>query len=213
MLHRIVALAAGVGLGACSVIGVRTGIEQPSYEVIGRPADGVEIRRYGARLAAETVVPGRDGSQARGEAFRILAGYIFGQNKGRAEVAMTAPVEIAAPGREVAMTAPVAVEAATSGLAMRFFMPVAYTRANLPEPTDRRVRIVDVPGQTVAALRYTGAPSAAAAAARARALLAALAGSGWRPIAAPVNLYYDPPWTVPFLRRNEVAVAVEPDVG
>jgi hypothetical protein len=106
------------------------------------------------------------------------------------------------------MTAPVAVAAGEGGLLMRFFMPAAYTRDTLPRPTDPRVRIVEVPAGTVAVLRYTGSTSPRAAAARAADLLASLEGSGWRATGAPTNLFYDPPWTVPFLRRNEVAVPV-----
>jgi SOUL heme-binding protein len=204
----ILAVVGGLALGACSVVGVRSGIEEPAHEVVDRLGDGVEIRRYGPRLAAETIVPEADGWDARGQAFRTLAAYIFGDNRPRAKIAMTAPVQVAGGTEEIPMTAPVVASTGPAGLTMRFFMPAAYTPATLPEPVDPRVRIVEVPGETLAVLRFTGSTAPSAVAAREADLARALAGSAWEPTGPAVALFYDPPWTVPFLRRNEVAVPV-----
>jgi len=208
MLARIAALAAGLAVAACSVVGDRRGTEEPPFEVVAQVGT-VEIRRYPSRIAAETDTAG-DAEEARNAGFRRLAGYIFGANRGAAKIAMTAPVAQApTEGARIAMTAPVAQEAAGPGRwSVRFFMPAQWTLATLPVPNDPAVRLVEVPGETMAALRFTGSRDAGAVAARQAELRQALAGSAWTPQADPLAWFYDPPWTLPWLRRNEVAVRV-----
>ena len=193
-------------LGACSAFGIRGGTEEPRYGTVERLGP-VEVRRYAPRLAAETTVPG-DAYSARGEGFRRLAGYIFGGNAGRRRIDMTAPVaQSGAPsGERIAMNAPVAEAPGKEGWAIRFFLPAALT--DPPAPSDARVRIVTVPEETLAVLRFSGTAGADAVAERTRALTAALSGTAWRQAGEPVAWFYDPPWTLPPLRRNEVAVPV-----
>jgi hypothetical protein len=183
---------------ALSVFGIRALYEQPPYEVVGRAGPAVEVRRYGPRLAAETALdPG-----TRDRAFGLLAGYIFGKNRARgggggsAKIAMTTPVEMANSG--------------PPRVAMRFFLPRSLSRETAPEPADGRVRVVEVPAETLAVLRFSGATDDARIAERKAALLRELDGSAWAPAGEPVFLGYDPPFTPPFLRRNEVAVPVAP---
>jgi hypothetical protein len=185
------------------LVGVRA-YEEPSYRVVGR-AGPAEIREYGRRLAAETTL----GPGIRDQAFGLLAGYIFGKNRakgggaGGAKIAMTTPVEMRS--EEIATTAP--VEAGTR-VTMRFFLPRSFTRATAPEPTDPRVRVVEVPGGTVAVLRFSGSTDDARITERKEALLRELRGSAWEPAGEPMFFGYDPPFTPPFLRRNEAAVPV-----
>lgn len=208
MARILMSLASGVLLTGCSFFGIRSGYEQPPYELLATLGDGVEIRRYGPRLAAETEVESTDAGEARNQAFRVLAAYIFGENRAREEVAMTAPVEVERASEPIAMTAPVEARAEGGRLVMRFFMPSRWTRETLPEPLDPRVRIVEVPGESVAVLRFSGFRGTEAVRRHEAALLRGLAGSGWRAEGAPSAFFYDPPWTLPFLRRNEVAVPV-----
>lgn len=207
MLGRLLAAASALALGACSVIGVRSGTEEPRFEVVERLGE-VEIRRYAPRLAAETVVAAESAEAARQEGFRRLAGYIFGGNQGQSRIAMTAPVT-QGPQR-IAMTAPVGQAATEGGWAIRFFMRADATRDTLPVPNDPRVAIVEVPAETVAVLRYSGLPTAAAAETRRAALLAALDGRQWQPAGPAQDWFYDPPWTLPPARRNEAVVPVTP---
>lgn len=197
-------------LGACSVVGIRSGTEEPRH-VLVEQAGPLQIRRYEQRLAAETTVPG-DEIQARSTGFRRLAGYIFGGNEGGRHIAMTAPVAQAGtggPGATIAMTAPVAARAAPGGgWSIRFFLPAGL--AAPPPPRDGRVRIVPVPAETMAVLRFSGLPAADAVARQTARLEATLAGTRWHATGAPVAWFYDPPWTIPPLRRNEVAVPVAP---
>lgn len=216
MRSLTVILAAGL-LAGCSAFGIRSGTEAPAYRVIEAPAEALEVRRYGPRVAAEASVAADDVEEGRDGAFRLLFDYISGANRSAARIAMTAPVETTADGaadggeagEEIAMTVPVeTAEEAPGRLRMRFFLPAAYGPETAPEPLDPRVRIVALPEQTLAALRFTGSRSEARVAAETAALLRALEGTRWRPTAEPVAQFYDPPWTLPFLRRNEVVVAV-----
>lgn len=205
-MRPVLVLVAGTLLAGCSVFGIRSGYEQASYTVSDKLDDRVEIREYAARLAAETPLPAA-GGEGRDEAFRVLFDYITGANQGQARVAMTAPVEVGIP-EQVAMTAPVQTATSEDGDVMRFFLPTAYTLATAPKPTDPRVAIVEVPQATVAVLRFSGLWDEQAFEAREAELLDLLDGSPWRPVGSPTTMFYDPPWTLPFLRRNEVTVPV-----
>jgi len=204
MLQRLAAGFSALLVGACSVVGVRSGTEEPAFERIAVLGE-VEVRRYASRLAAETEVVA-DESASRSEGFSRLAGYIFGGNVGASRIAMTAPVS-QAPQR-IAMTAPVAQVPSGEGYSIRFFLPAALRTP--PTPRDPLVRIVEVPAETVAVLRYTGSTGPQAVAATRARLLDALRTGPWRPLGEPMAWFYDPPWTIPALRRNEVAVPVLP---
>jgi hypothetical protein len=191
-----------------STFGINTGTEQPKYEVIERIGNSIEIRRYAPRIAAETTIDLTKSGNPRGEAFRIVASYIFGANKGKKKIDMTSPVEIKTEGEKIAMTAPVEVNKSQERLAMRFFMPAQYTKEELPEPTDSRVRLVEIPSETAAVLRFTGSTDDVAISVRTAELLKLLGRTNWKIYGTPTAFFYNPPWTIPFLRRNEIAVAV-----
>jgi hypothetical protein len=197
-------------LAGCTLFGVRSGYEQPPYEVIDQ-AGKVEIRTYGPRLVAQTIVEADNELSARSAAFRILAAYIFGDNVTKNDIAMTTPVAVERQSEEIAMTTPVETSAVEGGrYAMRFFLPSSYTLETVPAPTDARVQLAVAPPNTLAVLRFTGSRRPPAVAKRSEELLRTLVDSKWRPVGKPFSLFYDPPWTIWFLRRNEVAVTVEP---
>lgn len=215
MLKAMAGLAAAMMASACSTFGVRSGTEEPLYQVVERVGD-LEIRRYGQRIAAQTVVTG-DSAEARNAGFQKLAGYIFGGNDRRTSISMTAPVaqsvDSATGSETISMTAPVAQTPSGAGRwTVQFFMPVSYTMHTLPVPRDPAVQLVSVPAETYAVLKFSGVGSARAVETYTADLLSSLATSGWSPRAEPVAWFYDPPWTFPSFRRNEVAVRVEPDV-
>jgi hypothetical protein len=196
-------------LSACSMFGVRSGTEQASYTVVAQLDENIEVRRYPPRVVAETSVTAPDESSARNKAFRALFDYISGANRSQTKVAMTAPVETAAKPEKIAMTVPVETKAqATGTYVMRFFLPAGYTLETAPEPTNPDVRIFEVPERTVAVLRFSGSRGSDNVAVHLSELDTVLEGSGWRAAGEPFSMFYDPPWTIPFLRRNEVAVPV-----
>lgn len=182
--------------------------EEPRYDVIDRIADRVEVRLYAPRPAAEveSLVGGQAG---RNEAFRLLFAYISGANSssasGKDRIAMTVPVEVRET-EQIAMTVPVQTSETDGMVRMTFFLPAKYRREKAPKPVDARVQLVTIPDETVAILRFSGTGNDFAE--RQSKLIATLAGSRWRPIGAPYTLYYDAPFTLSFLRRNEAAVSV-----
>jgi hypothetical protein len=115
MLRALASVAALALFSGCSLIGIRSGYEQPAYTVVERIGERVEIRRYGSRLAAETTVAASDAGQARNESFEILFDYISGKNRGGSKVAMTAPVEVGAGAEKTAMTVLVEMSASDVG--------------------------------------------------------------------------------------------------
>jgi hypothetical protein len=208
IVRSIVSFITSTVFFVLSTFGINIGTEQPKYEVIERIGNSVEIRRYVPRIAAETTIDLSKSGNPRGEAFRIVAAYIFGANKGKKKIDMTSPVEIKTAGEKIAMTAPVEVNKSEKRLAMRFFMPTQYSREELPEPTDSRVRLIAIPEETAAVLRFTGSTDDAAVSARTAYLLTLLRGTNWKIDGTPTAFFYNPPWTIPFLRRNEISVAV-----
>lgn len=203
--------AVAVFVAAAAVVGAvvapaRADTEEPRFTVVDR-IGAIEVRQYGTRLAADVIVQG-DEESARSEGFRALADYIFGNNTARTKIAMTAPVA-QQRNEKIAMTAPVSQTRDGSGWRVRFFMPSKYTRETLPQPNNAAVQIVEVPGETMAVLRFSNSRSAEAIATQTAALLRAVQTSRWAAAGAPVSWLYDPPWTLPFFRRNEVAVPVK----
>jgi hypothetical protein len=206
MLNKIADALGQVAEGAGSIVGIRSGTEEPSFTVERRVGD-VEIRRYGPRIAAETTIDANE-EAARNEGFRRLARYIFGGNGGNTKIAMTAPVAQQS-GQKIAMTAPVAAQQSTTGQwTIRFFMPSEHTMDTLPTPNDERVTLVTVPGERMAVLRFTGTYSPEVIAARTDELLKTLRDNDIQTAGEPMAWFYDPPWTLPFRRRNEVVVSL-----
>jgi hypothetical protein len=190
-----------------AVVGIRSVYEQPHYVVVQNLGRNTEIRRYDPRVAIEATIEGKSRDRAASEAFGLLFRYITGANAGSAKIAMTAPVQTET--QRIAMTAPVQTETNASGtLSMRFFLPHSVAAAGAPAPTDPRLHLVDVPAETVAVLRYSGVDNAGARAEKKAELLEVLAKSPWKPVGEVFTLNYDPPFTIPFLRRNEAAVDV-----
>jgi len=183
-------------------------LEMPNYEVIGREGD-IEFRRYAPYLVAETVVENARSQDAAGnEGFRRLFRYIAGANTGGARIAMTAPVSQQPAGERIAMTAPVSQSSSPTGYAVSFVVPASYTAQTVPQPTDPRIAIREVPGRTVAVLRFAGRWTDTTYAHQEQRLLDALAGLGIEAAGEPEYARYNGPFTLPFLRRNEVIVPV-----
>lgn len=201
-----VLLAAGL-VGGCAMI-LPSMLEQPYYTVIARLGDAVEIRDYAPRTYAESSVPA-DGPEPRRDAFRLLFNYIAGANAGENKIDMTIPVATERPGAKIDMTAPVSTSNEGSDYRMRFFLPSKFTEENAPAPTNPAVRIGTVPARIEAAIRYTGSQSEEKNIVMRARLLDALAESTWKPTGTPSAMFYNPPFSVPFLRRNEAIVAVE----
>ena len=197
-------------LVGCSVVGIEGDIEQPPYDVVASLSDNIEIRRYAERIAVETTVTSDDSDDARNAAFRLLFDYISGANQANAEIAMTVPVETPRASQQIDMTAPVESHVGETGATtMRFFLPSRFTPESAPDPTDGRVRLVVLPEQRFAVMTFSGSRSQQVVSARLEQLHAALDALDLNPKRSSERaFFYDPPWTLPWFRHNEVAIEV-----
>jgi hypothetical protein len=176
--------------------------EEPDYKIV-QTLDEIELREYATYAVAEVVVPG-PATEAGNLAFPILAGYIFGKNRGTQTFAMTAPVIQAAEPVKLEMTAPVTQTAAPGGFRVQFVLPKGVTRANAPEPLDSRVTLRDVAPSRVAVIRYSGFWSDANYNQHLAKLQTALHAANLIWVGEPVYSRYNAPFTPWFLRRNEI---------
>jgi hypothetical protein len=186
---------------------VAQAIEEPSYEVVRQIDPQVEVRRYAPFVVAEVVLDAR-AADAGNQAFPILAGYIFGKNKGERKLQMTAPVTQAAEPMKMAMTAPVTQSAAPTGMRVQFVLPREVTLATAPEPLDPRVQLREEPAVTRATIRYSGTWSQANYDEHLAKLRATLAAAGVATEGEPVLARYNGPMTPWFMRRNEIWLTV-----
>ena len=181
-------------------------IEEPDFQVT-RKFDNVELRQYAPYVVAEVVLNATAG-EAGSQAFPILAGYIFGKNKGEKKLAMTAPVtQTAAPVR-LDMTAPVTQAAVAGGMLVQFVLPKGVTLATAPEPIDPRVQLRLVPAGNWAVIRYSGTWSQSNYQEHLDQLKVALETAGVTTQGEPVLARYNPPFTPWFMRRNEIWLAL-----
>ena len=196
----------------CSLFGIRNE-ESPKYEVLTKK-DNMEIRQYFPYIVATTQVDGSfKESQTKG--FRILAGYIFGDSEKDSKISMTAPVVMnpqKSKFEKIAMTAPVIQSPTSSGWEMSFMMPSKYTKLEeLPKPKDNRIQLKQVPEKLVAVIQFTGFWSEdknQKMSAQLKTWLSELAK--YNELTEPMFAGYNPPWTLPFLRRNEMMIEVKP---
>lgn len=180
--------------------------EEPGYKVVQK-LDAIELRDYDGYAVAEVVVPG-PAADAGGQAFPILAGYIFGKNKGERKLEMTAPVTQAAQPVKLEMTAPVTQAAAQGGFKVQFVLPKGVTAANAPEPLDARVMLRDVAPKRVAVIRFSGFWSDGNYNEHLAELQSALEAAKLVPVGEPVYSRYNAPFVPWFLRRNEIWLQV-----
>lgn len=191
-----------------SLAGAAMAVETPPHKEVVR--DGAfELREYPALVVAEVTVNG-DQKEAANKGFRLLAGYIFGGNRKRQGIAMMAPVAQQAVSEKIAMTAPVAQTQSAAGTwVVRFTMPGSWTLQTLPVPNDRKVKLRETEPARFAVLRFSGVARPGVVQKKSTELQAWAKGRKLR-IIGPVSLaQYNPPWTLWFMRRNEVMVEVK----
>jgi effector-binding domain-containing protein len=187
-------------------MGIRNSEEAP-YSLLSE-AGNIQIRLYPPVLVAETVIDASyEDSGSIG--FNRLAGYIFGGNVQKEKMAMTAPVLRESASENIAMTAPVMQQKKGEQWVMTFVMPSSYTLETLPTPLDDKVVIKQMPAKKVAVLTYSGSLNQESITENSKVLLEWLAQNHFKALSASRSAAFDPPWTLPILRRNEVHVDVE----
>lgn len=183
------------------------GVEEAKYNVI-RQQDKLEIREYDPSIVAEVIV-NDDFEDASNKAFRKLFNYISGDNTGRNEIAMTAPVSQKAEPEKIAMTSPVGQRKANQGWAVSFMMPASYTMDSIPVPDDPSVVLREIPAHRAAAIRYSGTWSEKSYKKHLARLLEWIESEDLEAAGEPVWARYNAPFTPWFMRRNEILIPIE----
>jgi len=186
-------------------------VEEPKFTVLEKE-DSFELRAYGPKLIAEVLVDG-ELSEASSKGFKLIADFIFGNNtaqSGKSEkISMTAPVAVKASYEKIAMTAPVGMQQSNSGWRVYFVMPSEYTLQTLPKPNNPLVKIKQIAGQKFAVVRFSGLVGEEKMTIKQAELNQWIERKNFKSISNPELARYNPPWTLPFLRRNEIMVEVE----
>lgn len=202
MLWAILGIAA---IGAAVAGPLMSNVEQAKYDVV-RAQAGIEVRDYAPHIVAEAEVTG-ERKEAINDGFRLVADYIFGNNTSSQKVAMATPV-VQQPSEKIAMTTPVIQQAAGNAWKIQFIMPANYTMETLPKPNNNAVTLRQVAAKRFAVVRFSGMAGAESLKAHTETLNDFVSSQKLRPLSAPTFAFYNPPWTLPFLRRNEVMVEV-----
>ena len=166
-------------------------VEQPKYAVVSQ--DGaIEVRAYQPMMVAEVLVEGPQRMAIR-QGFRVLANYIFGGNQ---------------PQKKVSMTAPVQQQETKQGWYVRFVMPVSYTMVTLPKPNDPQIQLRAIPQSQYVVIRFSGTASPDQLQQQTQKLQGYVQKHALKTKGLRTYAFYDPPWTLPFLRRNEIMLAL-----
>ena len=201
----IVGIVAVLLLGAALWGPIVSNVEHPKYALVER-SGAIEIRDYAPMIVAETEVTG-ERREAISKGFRLIADYIFGNNTAAQKVPMTAPVTQQS-GEKIAMTAPVTQQGNGNSWLVRFVMPSGYTMDTLPKPNNPAVELKKIPTTRYAVIRFSGMGSEGSLKSHTKRLTDFLGAKKLTPLSPPTYAFYNPPWTLPFLRRNEVLVEI-----
>lgn len=203
-MRIVVLFCFGVLLTGCSVFG-DNGVESAPYTLLQQDQNkAIEIRRYDYMILVST----RMQNDSENRAFRNLFDYITGDNKGRQEIAMTAPVMIQDPsqGEEIAMTAPVFVSD-TDGV-MSFVMPNDFTLESTPEPNNPDVWVTEVKDYKVAAITFSGLRSDSNIEKYTTTLMTYVKENNFSVNGPAFEAGYNGPLTLPMFRKNEVLIPI-----
>ena len=207
MKKTIIWLVAGtVILAAVSWGPIMSNVEQARYDVF-ETHGAIEIRDYAPMIVAEVSVPG-EREKAISNGFRLIADYIFGNNISSENVEMTAPV-IQQPGERIAMTAPVIQQGGEEIWLVRFVMPFAYTMQTLPKPNNPDVSLEAIAGKRFAVIRFSGLAKLKSLEEKTKELEAFIQSRNLHSKSGAIYAFFNPPWTLPFLRRNEVMFEID----
>ena len=201
-----------------SISGAAMATEEPKYTVLSQ-TENFELRRYDEQLVAQTWVSGDQNTASRA-GFKVLADYIFGNNTApsgeSSKISMTAPVTMQSENKnssdesqKIAMTAPVSMQQNDGKWRVQFTMPSQYTLQTLPKPNNSNIEIVKVPAKTYGVIKFSGLAGSEKAAAKTAELQSWMQAQKLKMTGEPELARYNPPWTLPFMRRNEIMIAYQ----
>jgi hypothetical protein len=184
-------------------------VEEPKYSVLEK-SPPFELRSYAPMILAEVQVEG-DLDEASSQGFRLIAAYIFGQNQVSEKISMTTPVTVeekSSKSAKIAMTAPVNIESNAGQWTVSFVMPSEYTMDSLPKPLNSKVQLRQIPAVKRAVIGFSGFYNANKVAEKNLELEEWMKTKNLQAVGTPKFARYNPPWTLPFMRRNEIMIDV-----
>ncbi|MEH6550720.1 MAG: heme-binding protein [Pseudomonadales bacterium] len=165
-------------------------LEEPKYDVL-KSYDEVEVRYYHPVIQARVPLASNNKS-ANG--FKTLAGFIFGDNIGNNAISMTAPVQ---------------EDIYTDKPTMAFTMPSQYSLETLPVPNNANVEIISLPARVVAVIPFSGWATDGKVKRYTNQLQQTLETVKLDTLSNPKLNQYNPPWTLPVFRRNEIMIEIQ----
>lgn len=207
-------------LGYAALGPAMSNVEKPQYQLISEQGN-IQIREYNPSIVAEVQVQG-EREEAISQGFRLLADYIFGNNRVEQDIAMTAPVTqqsgqkiaMTAPvtqqsSQKIAMTAPVKQQGSDNAWKVNFTMPSQYSMNTLPKPNNEKVTLHQVPSKKYAIIKFSGMGSNKNLALHEKELQEYISKNKIQTISEPMYAFYNPPWTLAFLRHNEIMIEIK----
>lgn len=181
--------------------------EEAKYELVHQEGD-FQVRQYAPHIVAETLVDS-EFEDAGSEAFQRLFKYISGNNSTKQNINMTAPVSQEASGEKIEMTSPVGQQSVNGRWAVSFMMPASSSYETLPTPNNSKVVLKQVPERFIASIEYSGFWSEKAYKENKNELQMWISKNGYKVIGEPIWARYNDPFTLWFLRRNEILIPIE----
>ena len=183
--------------------------DEPEFRLILK-VDKFEIREYSPKIIAQIEVFG-DFDDASSKGFKILADYIFGNNTsadGNSRIEMTAPVEMEPLPQKINMTKPVLTEGSDNNWIVSFIMPNEFTLATLPKPNNKSIKILSLPKEKYAVIVFSGLVRESSYLEKEKLLNQFIKEKKLKPSGEIKIARYNPPWTLPFFRRNELMIKI-----
>jgi len=181
--------------------------EEAKYELIHQEGD-FQVRQYAPHIVAETLVDS-DFEDAGSQAFQRLFKYISGNNMAKQNIDMTAPVTQEADSQKIDMTSPVGQQSVNGRWAVSFMMPASSSYETLPKPNNSEVVLKQIPERYIASIEYSGFWSEKSYKENKNNLQAWISKNGYQVIGEPIWARYNDPFTLWFLRRNEILIPIE----
>jgi len=207
MMEYLVWVIIGIVIIGAGMWGIITSnVEQARYEVV-ESQKNIEIRDYAPMIVAEVAVTGTR-EEAIKKGFRMIADYIFGSNTTSTRVSMTAPV-IQQEAEKIAMTAPVMQQPYGEEWWVRFVMPAGYSMETLPKPINQAVNLKSMESRRFVVVRFSGFGNDNRLKEEMADLNEFIKKNNLVEISSPIYAFYNPPWTLPFFRRNEIMIEID----
>jgi effector-binding domain-containing protein len=184
--------------------------EEPDFKLISEEGE-FQIREYDPKIIAQVEVEG-DFDEASSKGFKLLADYIFGNNllDGESQkISMTTPVEMSPLADNLSMTSPIMDDQVNKTWSTNFVMPQEYSLNNLPKPNNSQVSIIEVPAEKYVVIVFSGLVRESSYAEKSELLSNYIKANNFMPQGTIKIARYNPPWTLPFFRRNELMVKID----